>query len=56
MYTVKHNTLMLYNNVLHVSVYQNFHFFLTLVLKVPIDGSDEWKHVAHCCIALKYCV
>ena len=32
------------------------HFFLTAVIKVPDDGSDEPNDIAHCCIALKCCV
>jgi hypothetical protein len=30
-YTVKHNTLMLYNNVLNISVYQNLQIFFNLL-------------------------
>jgi hypothetical protein len=139
-YTIRHNILMLYNNVLHVSVHQEHHhtpllqklkyiiilqsstlwfkflYVLTMqtgltvtnlfrfiplcllylkykwsiqsnttltcyktmcylfwfirtiirhlyyrsvlikVIKVPKDGSDEQKHIAHCCIVLKCCV
>ena len=28
----------------------------TVAVKVPDDGSDELKLVAHCCVALKCCV
>jgi len=28
----------------------------TVAVKVPDDGSDELKRVAHCCIALRCCV
>ena len=38
---------------LHVS---NVLIFLTFVVWVPEDGSDEPKHVARCCIAMKCCL
>ena len=40
-YTVKHNTLMLYNNVLHVLVHQNHHW-APLLLNVRNKGAWWW--------------
>jgi hypothetical protein len=30
--------------------------FLSSVKMVPDDGCDELEHVAHCCMAIEYCV
>lgn len=46
--TVRHSAVMPYN--IHVSVVVD-----TVAAKVPSDGSDELKLVAHCCVALNCC-